>query len=317
MRHPRRGLMLITALVASATVMACRDTAPGTTPSGAAQEGDSEPPRAAPGPRTYQRSVVFLDSASDTTMFVPWDFESRSGSDGIQRTIRGWLGRGQQWALFMEDEWNTPPSRAPWRILPRGPARIVMDAEDALVSIYYMEGLRDLNVELGATLAEWGGQRGEIYRLSEGHARLAETETDGLILDVSTARVSGQPEPAEWALLSGGSSFHLLLADPEGPGSYRAWLLDGDEEQAWPEVNVEWAETRGFERARRPVPVLWRASTADGSLTAEFEAVSSHIKALVGDGAILPTLGMFEVSGTVQIGDTETEVSGFLRHFQR
>ena len=290
-------------------------------------EGSSENPPGEPGAvespdppggsRTYQRTVVFIDTSQDTTMFVPWDFESRSEPGGVARTLRGWLGRAGQWALFMEDDWVTAPSRAPWRILPRGPARLVMDAEDALRTIYYQEGLRDLSIELGPTLVEWRGQRGEIYRLAEGSARLSESTTAGLVLDVSTARLTEEPEPAEWGLLTSGDGVQLLLVDPEGPGPYRAWAKMGEQDLAWPEVTVTWAETRSFERARRPVPVLWQFESDDGLLTGEFEAVSSHFQTLEGDGVILPALGVYEVAGTITIDEEETDVRGFLRHLQR
>ncbi|MGI9627272.1 MAG: hypothetical protein ACR2QM_10590 [Longimicrobiales bacterium] len=313
-RHPW-SLLLGIALLAG--TLACSDPAPertavgGVGPAGEALAADS-----ARGGRTYQRSVVFIDLSSDTTMFVPWEFENRSEPGGVARSIRGWLGRGGQWALFMEDDWVTSPSRAPWRILPRGPARILMESDDALQSIFYQEGLRDLGVDIGPLLVEWRGQRGEIYRLSEGSARLSETTTDGLILDVSTARLTGEVEPAEWGLLVGEDGSRLLLADPEGPGEYRAWLRGGEQDLTWPEVTVEWAETRSFERARREIPVLWRFRSADGQLTGEFESVSSHFKALDGEGAILPALGVYEVRGTVTVDGNETEVGGFLRHFQ-
>ena len=292
-------------------------TPPGAPPEVEGSAGDIEAPAPSSPGRTYQRTLVFIDVSRDTTMFAPWDFESRSEPEGVGRTIRGWLGRGGQWALFMEDDWTAAPTRVPWRILPRGPVRLVVDTDDVIRTIIYREGLRDLSVQIGSVLAEWRGQKGEIYRLSEGTARLSDIATDGFVLDVSTARLTGEAEPVEWGFLTGDDGLHLLLVDPEGPGSYRAWARRGEEDLGWPEVEVEWAETRSFERARRPIPVLWRFESDDGELTVELEAVSSHLKALEGEGAILPALGVYEVTGTVRIGEGETPVRGFLRHFQR
>lgn len=316
--YRRRLVLRAWAVLLSATALACGE--PSAEESSPAMDGDvgaSESPPPTEGGRTYQRAIVFIDTSSDTTMFVPWEFESRSEPGGVARTLRGWLGRGGQWALFMEDDWVTAPSRAPWRILPRGPARIVMDPDDALRAIFYQEGLRDLSIELGSTLVEWRGQRGEIYRLAEGSARLSESTTDGLVLDVSTARLTEEPEPAEWGLLTSDDGMQLLLVDPEGPGLYRAWAKIRDQDLAWPEVTVDWSETRSFERARRSVPVLWRFESEDGQLSIEFEAISSHLQTLEGDGAILPALGVYEVAGTVTIDEEVSEVRGFFRHLQR
>lgn len=309
----RRGWCILLA-----PLLGCGEAAPdgpGEPPAGNQTEAAPRAPNA--GGRTYQRTMVFFDPGSDTTMFVPWDFENRSQPGGVARTLRGWLGRGGEWALFAEDDWITAPSRVPWRILPRGPVRLVVESEDVIRTIIYREGLRDLSVEIGPTEVEWRGQRGEIYRLSEGTARLSGEARSGRVLDVSTARLSGEEEPAEWTIVTDDDGFTLLVVDPEGPGQYRAWALMDGEEAAWPEVTWTWGETRSFERARRPVPVFWEFSSSDGELSGTLESVSSHLKTLDGEGAILPVIGAYEVLGLVTVGDQEREVRGFLRYFQR
>ena len=266
---------------------------------------------------TYQRTVVFVDTSKDTAMFVPWDFENRAEADGVRRSVRGWLGRGGQWSQFMEDEWTTAPTRAPWRIVHRGAVRLVIGQEDALQDIYYQQGLRELSVGLGDVVVEWSGQRGGTYRLLAGTARLSGVETEGLVLDVFTARARESDQFAEWGLLIGDDQLQFLIADLEGPGEYRAWARHRSEDLFWPTVTVTWAETRTFERARREIPVGWRFESSDGDLSGEFESVSWHLQTLEGAGAILPVLGVYEVAGHVTTGGTRIPVRGFLRHFQR
>ena len=269
-------------------------------------------------PATYHRTVAFVDVSKDPTMFVPWDFENRVEQTGVRRILRGWLGRGGQWRLFVNEEWVTPPSRAPWRILPRGPARLVMGLDDILREVYIQEGIRDLSVQPGEVLAEWSGQRGDTYRLHAGVARLSGVEYQGLVVDAYTPRAGDSGQPSEWALLVGDGPFHLLIADLEGLDPYRAWARHGEEDIVWSTVTLTWGETRSFERARRDVPVQWRFRSEDGGLAGEFEPVSpGHLQTLRGEGPILPVLGVYEVAGQVTIGDTRLAVKGFLRHFQR
>ena len=267
--------------------------------------------------RTYYRTVVFVDTSKDPTMFVPWDFENRTEADSVHRILRGWLGRGRQWRQFADEEWDTPPSRAPWRILPRGAARLVMGFNDVLHELYYQEGFRDLSVQPGVVMAEWSGQRGDTYRLHAADARLSGVAYQGVVVDAYAPRVGGSDPPSEWCLLIGDGSLYLLIADLEGPGPHRAWVLHGSEETFWPAVTVTWNETLSFERARREVPVLWRFRSEDGGLVGEIESLSSHIQTLQGEGLILPVLGVYEVAGQVTIGETQVAVKGFLRHFQR
>lgn len=287
------------------------------------QGGDEGPTSAAttgaePAPGTvYQRTIAFVETTSDSALFVLWDFENRIEADGLHRSIQGWLRRAGQWRLFMEDDWVTEPTRAPWRIVPRGPARLVVGFQDALEEIYYQEGVRDLSLRLGETVVEWSGQRGATYRLLEGTARLADVETTGLVLDAFAVRAAGRDGAAELGLLTGENGFQLVLSNLDGPVRYRAWARRGTQEFFWPEVEVSWEESRSFDRARRDVPVLWGIESGDGRLEGEFESVSSHLQSQDGDGAILPVLAVYEVAGQLTVDGERVAVRGFLRHFQR
>ena len=268
----------------------------------------------APG-TTYQRTIVFVESSGDSALLVPWHFENRVEADAVHRSVRGWIRRAGQWRLFMEDDWTTEPTRAPWRVVPRGPARLIVGPQDALEEIYYREGVADLSLRLGRTVVEWSGQRGALYRVLEGSVRLADMETEGLVLDAFGVR--GEDADTELWVLVAGDRMQLVLANLGGAGRLRAWARRDTLELFWPEVDAAWEETRSFERARRDVPVLWRVESRDGRLTGTIEALSSHLQALDGDGAILPVQAVYEVAGRVAVGGEEVAVRGFLYHFQR
>ena len=281
--------------------------------------GASPRPEVEPGTvgTTYRRTVAFVAASRDSSMFVPWEFANRVEPDRILRSTRGWLGRAGEWRLFVEDDWSTETTRSPWRIVPRGSARLIVGMDDALQEIYFQEGVRDLSVRMGEVIAEWGGQRGETYRLLNGTSRLAGVETSGLVLDALTARPNEADEVTELALLTGGPRFQLLFADSEGSDPYRAWARLDTATYSWPEVEVAWPELYTFERARRDIPVVWTISATDPELTGRLEAVSSHQHTMRGTGARLPALGVYEITGSVTIDSERIEVIGFLRHLQR
>ena len=308
-------------MVAAVLAGSCTGGDPGQGPPGAGS--DPEASDGAPAIRvitpgtTYQRTIVFLETSGDSALFVSWDFENRVETEGLHRTVRGWLGRAGQWRLFMEDDWTTAPTRAPWRILPRGPARLVVGTADALEEIYYREGVRDLSLRLGTATADWSGQRGATYRLLDGALRLADVETRGLVLDAFAVRTADSGPKLELGVLAAGDRLQLVFANLEGTGRYRAWARRDTVELFWPEVEVAWEETRSFERARRDVPVLWRVESGDGTLSGTFESRNSHVQALEGTGAILPALAVYEVAGRIVVDEEEVAVRGFLRHLQR
>ncbi len=267
---------------------------------------------------TYHRTVVFVDTEQDTTVFVSWDFENLELADSTHRTMRGWVGRGAHWIMLTEEAWATAPTRrAPWRIIPRGPTRMIVEQDDVLREIYYQDGIRDVSVRVGDAVVEWIDSRGGRYRLLNGITRLGGEERSGWVLDAAGARAGSSDGSGEWALLLGDDQLQILLSNGDGSDEYRAWARLGAEERFWPSVSVTWSETRSFERARRDIPVLWRFRSSDGTLRGEFQSVSAHHLTLDATGPILPVLGVYEVDGTVSTDDNRVAVKGFLRHQQR
>jgi hypothetical protein len=82
-------------------------------------------------------------------------------------------------------------------------------------------------------------------------------------------------------------------------------------------VSLSWAETRAFERARREVPVRWRVRAADGEMEAELVQQTANIEAGAGAGPLLPVDALFEVAGTLRVGEATYPVRGMIRHVQR
>ena len=167
-------------------LIACSGEAPG--------PGGNEGPDADVGPtspaRHFERSLAFL-TPTDSLIVVPWILESRAGDEGVDRSARAWLYRSGAWEPFLDERWETPATRFPWRPLPRGPMRLVVGAEDALERIVFHEPPRSLEIEMGAPLADWSGPRGDVFRLLEGALHLAERRVTGVVLDVNLAPPPG------------------------------------------------------------------------------------------------------------------------------
>ena len=314
-RGTTHGLLAL-ALAASACTGPGSDEHP---PRGgdSAGTGPASPNSASAGAEsTYYRTIAFLSMANQQTMIVPWDFENRSTGEGVQRTLRGWLGRGGRWSQFADEEWSTPPSRSPWGILPRGEeARLIVGDGGVVRELYYRQGIRDLAVRPGALIAEWRGSGGDTYRLHTARARLAEVEYGGVAMDAFATGPDRQSHPPGWLLLVGDGPLYLLVAESRGAGSHRAWALRGDDEKLWPAVALSWTETATYGSVGLEVPVAWTLDSGDGTLLGEIEPVASQLQAVGGEGGVLPELGGFEVEGEVRVDGVEARVRGFLRRF--
>ena len=272
--------------------------------------------------RVYERAVVFTTSVGDSTLIVPWLFSARTKPGGVDRTARAWLARGGEWEPFFEENWETPPTRVPWRLHPRGLLRLVVGEGEALEALLFEEGRRRLEVEIGGTRTEWNGSQGETFTVADGAAVLSEQRLPGLVLDFARVHQAEAPPPGDWMFLISGDSVQVVLSGKDEPtageGTLEGWArLQDSSEISWWDVTASWAETRAFEEARRDVPVRWTLSTDDGEMSADLEVETAHIEAGEGEGPLLPVDALLEVAGSLRIGTATYPVRGLVRHGQR
>jgi hypothetical protein len=272
--------------------------------------------------RSYERNLVFLGSRGDTTTLALWSFTARTGSGGVDREVRGWLAWGDTWEPLFTERWEGPPSRVPWRILPRGPVRLIVGRQDALEAILFQGGGRSLEVASGALLVEWSGQQGQNYRVHEGTLFLADRSLDGIFLDMTRSWASDDGPAGDFGFLVSGNSLQMVFEDlaPEGEtqgGDYSCWARVLFADRQWRGVRLVWREVRAFEPARRDVPVEWGVRSPDGTLGGELAAATFSLEAGEGEDPVLPVSGLFRLTGTLVLDGRDFPVEGFLQHRQR
>jgi hypothetical protein len=196
-----------------------------------------------------------------------------------------------------------------------------MDEGEALQAIIFESGPKRLEVDVGATRSQWTGSQGETYLVADGAAVLSERRVPGIVLDLARQRRGDNTPPGDWMFLTSGDSVQVVLSGtgPKGGvGPFEGWgRMKNGSEIPWRDLTVSWVETRAFEPSRREVPVRWSFAAGDGQMAADLEARASHIEAGEGDGPLLPVDALFEVSGTLRIGDSDFPVRGLVRHVQR
>ena len=164
--------------------------------------------------RTFERSLALVATGRDSLVIVPWLLTAGVSPGGVDRGARGLVLGGTEWQTVFEDDWEDPPTRAPWRILPRDGMRLVAGMDDALERIVYDDGVRQLELVLGETLTEWSGPRGGSYRLLQGSAVVAGRTVDGLMLDIRRSVGPDESPYGDWAFLISGDSLQVLLHSP-------------------------------------------------------------------------------------------------------
>jgi hypothetical protein len=254
-------------------------------------------------------------------LLVPWIVEARARPGGVDRRARSWLYRAGEWDPFLEERWETPPTNAPWRILPQGPLRLIVGPDDALERLSFVEGSQRLEVALGSSLAEWSGRRGEVLQLAEARLVLGEANTPGIVLDMNRVRETAQGDGGDWLFVVSGDSLQVVLhtplaADNRTAGAWQGWARLDFRSLPLSEVTLEWAALRAFDAARREVPVSWTITGSEAPLEGSLEVRTPLLEAGEGEGPLLPVDALFEVEGTITVEGGVYPVRGLYRHTQ-
>ncbi|TVP73510.1 MAG: hypothetical protein EA352_11955 [Gemmatimonadales bacterium] len=296
----------------------------------------------APGPaldtvRVHERTLALVGERADTGLVSVWHFETLEAEEGPEERRRLVAeALDGSWITVDADTSFVPATRAPWRILPERPFRLVVGLEDRLERLRLdgpLPAPRDgpldaLDLFPGEVEHEWSGPGGTVLRVHSGQrtGTLGQEETvaEGVVVDVARSWRPTEGRAPDWVvLLADGVPIlfleeHVLTSDDqERPGGYRAWSAVREPESIWPAVEVRWTELGAFERARRDIPAAWSASAPgpDG-FEAEWSVTGSWLEAGEGEGPLLPVRAFFEVEGFVRFGDDSTAVRGLVRHVQ-
>ena len=264
----------------------------------------------------YERHLAFFGLEDESPLVVAWSFSASTREEAVDRDARIWLARGGVWDAIFQSSWETPPVRAPWRIIPHEGIRIIVAERDALTALLYRSAGRELEMWLGEALAGWSSRPGELVQVKEASTVLSESTLAGTLVDISFARQGTDATPGSWALLIS-ENIHVFLRGPydaaadstfQGWGTLRARNFD------WRDVVVTATRSRAFEPARRDVPVAWRFQSPDADLTGRIEAMSTHMEVGEGPGPQLPLIAISEVEGSITIETIAYRVRGVLNH---
>lgn len=275
-----------------------------------------------PGP-WHERSFVFVSADTDSVIALPWTFHTRQVGEREVRERDAWLGRAGAWDV-LASELDTGRARGDAaRILPGRALRIRVGPGDAVAALSFRTPEEEIEAVPGLLLAEWTGSPREVVRFHRARVDLGSNGSEGFLMDLSSRGELEADAASDWIFVHGGDFLqaafrelpHTIEAEV-GPRPYRGWTRIAVRNREWPGIQLEWAEVRSFEDARRDIPVRWSLSSQDGELTGDLHSVGSHLSAGEGEGPLLPVNALFQVEGQIRLlGDT-VDVVGILRHRQ-
>jgi hypothetical protein len=280
----------------------------------------------APRPR-HVREFVFVGSREGEPLVAPFRFTTVVQEEEHARQARAWLAHGSGWDGFLDESFISPPAGGVWRVLPRGPLRVIAGGPAEVQALVYRRGERVLRLELQDAIAVWNRQDRLAYRFFRGQLAVGGEVTRGTVLEMQRATVTagGERESLgefDWLVLSDGADLQILVAEALGgerdPERTYAWTLVAGSEGHWEEASARWIELRPHEPARRDIPTRWAFSIPGAMITGEIEARGYEVEVGPERAGRRAVDVRYTVVGWVRVGQEaeERRVFGMVRHTQ-
>jgi hypothetical protein len=276
----------------------------------------------------HVREFVFVGSRDGEPLVAPFRFTTIPRDEEFTRRAQGWLAHGSGWDAFLDETFDMPAAGGVWRVVPRGPLRVIAGGPTEVQELVYRRGERVLRLEMQSAVSVWNRDDRIAYRFFRGQLGVGGEMTRGTVLEVQRAALAAADGTREalgdldWMVLSDGAGLQILLAEAMGSEqalerTYAWTLVDGAEGQ-WEEASARWIELRTHEPARRDIPSRWTFGIPGAGITGEIEARGYEVELGPERAGRRAVDVRYTVAGWVRVGEgaEERRVFGMVRHTQ-
>lgn len=186
----------------------------------------------------YAQRLIFLPPDPRMTAGVLFDFAVRADETSVHRAMQAWLVREGQWSALGSDRWQAPAMRAPWRLVPHGPLRVITGRDGELGALLFERPGAPLRIGATTSVGEWNPAANVYVRLRDAGLGSVDIPIQGTLVNVRfnlgpTTDVALEPIRREAYLTNGRGMFLVLFA---GSQSTTGWLHDGARDRSWDQL---------------------------------------------------------------------------------
>lgn len=295
-------MILVLVLLLTTAMAACDRGAPPDSEQGASSV-DSEAPALA----LYRRELSFLAEEGGRPAATV-SAQVRPLGNRALRSVQAWMTTDAGWTVLALDRWEAAPLRQPWRVLPHGPLRLLVEDGGDLEALVFGREASSPRLESGPLAGEWNAGADARVLLRGAELRVGATATPGVLVDVELGSMTlpdtvlgtravltdGEggivvlvmlPEEGLHALAFRGAQAEVLPLQAVVPEGSTRWRLLSAEEEVLGELSPR------DERAEEPV--------AQGAEPADAAALAGR-----------PPL---QVTGWIRLGGDRRDLVGLFR----
>jgi hypothetical protein len=180
---------------------------------------------------SYARRMIFVGGTGAAPQIVVFDHLALASEAAVERSASFWRSAEEAWQPLLDLKWSDEPIREPWRLVPHGPFRIMVDDAGEVEELRGRGALESFTLARVGSLGEWNPEDPVLYRINLGEWTVGSDSVAGILVDIhpGAAPAEGAPAPTE-LVLTDGAEFRLVatmgtVAESNPPGEL--WLQRG------------------------------------------------------------------------------------------
>lgn len=192
---------------------------------GADEAATLPPERVESEAKAFQRRIFFVTEDEERLDLLAFEHTVLARETEVERGATLWHLGEEGWKSLIELAWEDQPIREPWRIVPHGPLRIIVDDTGELLALRLRTPHGNGRLSATTIVDEWTPNSLESLSVQEGEWVIGTDTARGLLVDIIP---KGSPSGSTSTdltelVLSSGAEFRLTAILPSGE-SGQIWV---------------------------------------------------------------------------------------------
>lgn len=218
----------------------------------------------------YSRRMIFVGGREAAPTIVAFDHVALAGPTAVARRAGFWRSKGEEWESLLDLRWADAPIREPWRLLPHGPFRFLVDDAGEVEALVIRGDSARFRLAALRRMGSWNPDDLPFVRFLYGELVMGADSITGLLVDLQPgADGEDHGTAASELVLTDGSQLHLVVNAPaDRPGEL--WLQRGERSETMTGIT--------FAPADSAAPGAWRLDSTLDEIAGELTPVGAPLE---------------------------------------
>lgn len=198
----------------------------------------------------YTRRMIFVGGRVADPAIVVFDHLALAGPTAVERRAGFWRATGEDWEPLLDLKWADDPIREPWRLVPHGPFRFLVDDAGEVEALLIRGDTKRFRLAPLGRIGTWNPDDLPFVRFQLGELVIDADSSTGLLVDLQPGAATEENDSALSELvLTDGADLHLVVRSPDDRTG-ELWLQRAERSETMTGIVLTPTDSAGIESWR-------------------------------------------------------------------